>query len=94
MGHIWEGVSGDGLGETFGKRDCHRASSRNLAVSLEAAFTISSVCFFPVQHYSNEVRILVATGFTTLLVNFESMTSKQNVGWVESRGGRALFCTC
>ncbi len=35
--------------------------------------------FVPVRGYSNAERMLVATGFTPLLVNLESMTSKPNV---------------
>ncbi len=36
--------------------------------------------FVPVRDYSNAERTLAATGFTPLLVNLESMTSKPNVG--------------
>ncbi len=43
---IREGVSGDGLGGTSRKRDCHCASSRNLNVSTYEAFTISPGSLF------------------------------------------------
>ncbi len=43
---IREGVSGDRLGGTSGKRDCHRASSHNLNVSTDEAFTTSSAILF------------------------------------------------
>ncbi len=36
--------------------------------------------FVPVRDYSNAERMLVATGFTPLLVNLESMTSKASAG--------------
>ncbi len=64
---------GTGKRGTSRKRDCHRASSRNLNVSTEQAFTISRQ-FVSVRNYSNAERMLAATGFTPLLVNLERMT--------------------
>ncbi len=87
---IREGVSGGGLEGASGKRDCHCAPSRNLNVSMDEAVTISSCNLF--EH------MLATTGFTPLLVNLESMTSKPSKGGgsktVPSREGRASFCTC
>ncbi len=53
-------------------RDCHRASSRNLYVSTDEAFTI--------WLNSKAERMLAATDLTPRLVNRESMTSKLNAG--------------
>ncbi len=36
--------------------------------------------FGPARNYSNTERMLAATGFTSLLVNLEDMTSKPNAG--------------
>ncbi len=36
--------------------------------------------FIPIRDYSNAESVLAATGFTPLLVSFESMTSKPNAG--------------
>ncbi len=36
--------------------------------------------FVPVRDYSSAERMLAAKGFTSLLVNLESMTSKLNAG--------------
>ncbi len=77
------GVSGDGLEGNFWEEgllpyiqsqlEClHGCSVHNLLWQ-----------FVPVQGYSNAERMLMATGFTPLLVNLESMTSKPNAG-----GGR------
>ncbi len=38
----------------------------------------------PVWDYSNDERMLAVTGFTPLLVNLESMTSKPNAGEVSN----------
>ncbi len=54
----------------------------------------------PVRDYSNAERFLAATGFTPLLVNLQSITSKPKTGVgsrlrrIESQEGHALFCTC
>ncbi len=50
MEQLREGVSGDGLEGTSGKRDSHRASSRNLNVSTDEAVTISSCSLFQYVH--------------------------------------------
>ncbi len=53
----------------------------------------------PLRDYSNAEHFLAATGFTPLLVNLESITTKPNAGVgsrlrrIESREGRALFGT-
>ncbi len=60
---------------TSGKRDSHRASSRNLNVSTDGAFKISSGSLF---QYGT-TRTLNAC-FTPLLVNLENMTSMPNEG--------------
>ncbi len=61
---------------TSGKRNCHRASSRNLNVSTDEAFTFFSGSWC--QYKTN--RPLNATGLTPLLVNLESMTPKTSAG--------------
>ncbi len=48
-------------------------------VYTDVAFTISSGSLFQYD-YSNAECMLAATGFTPLLVNLESMTSKPNAG--------------
>ncbi len=77
---IGEGVSGDGLEGKFWEKglppciqsqlEClHGWSVHNLLWQL-----------VPVRDYSNAKRMLTATGFTLLLVNLGSMTSKPNAG--------------
>ncbi len=80
MEQIWEGVLGDGLEGNFWEEglppciqsqlECvHGWSVHNLLWQL-----------VPVRDYSDAERILTATGFTPLLVNLQSMTSKPNAG--------------
>ncbi len=80
MEQIREGVSGDGLEGNFWEEglppcilsqlEClHGWSVHNLLWQL-----------VPVRDHSNAEHILTATGFTPLLVNPESMTSKPNAG--------------
>ncbi len=73
MDQIWEGVLGDGLEGNFweeSKLEClHGYSGHDFHWQ-----------FVPARDYSNSERMLAATGFTPLLVNFECMTSKPNAG--------------
>ncbi len=101
MEQIWEGVLGDGLEGNFWEE--------GLPLCVQPKFEYLHGCsghnilwkFVPVREYSSCERMLAATGFTPLLVNLESMTSKPNAGGAakilshgKNREGRALFCTC
>ncbi len=101
MEQIREGVSGDGLEGNFWEEglppfiqsqfEClHGWSAHNILWQL-----------VPVRHHSNAKRMLTATGFTPLLVDLVSITSKPNAGGgqqrlsrMESREGCVLFCAC
>ncbi len=76
MKHVAERISGvtDKSG-TSGKRDCHRATNCVLLISTDEAFTISSGNLF--QYRTTRT---LATGFASLLVNLESMTTKTRAG--------------
>ncbi len=63
------------------KKDCHRASQLECLHGLSIHNLLWQ--FVLVRDYSKAKRMLAATGFTPLLVNLESMTSKSNVS-----GGR------
>ncbi len=98
---IWEGVSGDGLEGNFweeGLPPCIQAQFEYLH-----GWNVHNLLWqlVPVRDHSKAERMLTATGFTPLLVDLESITSKSNAGGgqqrlsrMESREGRALVCTC
>ncbi len=87
------GYGGTRYREFSGNRIYHRAylhqpSFRNLLLQL-----------ILVRDYSNAERILMATGFTPLLVDLESVTAAPRAGGVSKsctaiQDDRALLCTC
>ncbi len=65
---------------TSGKRDCHRASSRNLNVSTDEGFTTSTGNLFQYGATQTLNGCLRRRVFTLLLANLKSITSKPNTG--------------
>ncbi len=77
---IGEGVSGDGLEGNFweeGLPPCIRSQLECLH-----GWSVHNLLWqlVPVRDYSNAKRMLTAMGFTPLLVNLESVTSKPKTG--------------
>ncbi len=78
MEQTWEGVLGDGLEGNFGEAGLPSYNQSQLECL--HGWSIHNLLwqFVPVRDHSNAERMLTATGFTPLLVNLESMTSKPN----------------
>ncbi len=80
MEQIREGVPGDGLQGNFWEEELPPCIQSQLEGFHGRCVHNLLWQLVPVRDFSNAERMLAATGFTSLLVNLESLTSKPNAG--------------